>query len=379
MRILLVNWQDRTNPQAGGAEVHLHEIFGRVAAQGHEVRLLCSGYPGAPARDVVDGIAVHRVSSRYGFALAGRGAFRSLAADFRPDVAVEDVNKVPLNLPRVWHGPFVLLVPHLFGTTALAELGPALGAVVWLAERPMPRVYARSAVHAISDSTKQDLVARGFAPDRIRVILPGVDTERFRPDPGVPREADPTFLYVGRLKRYKQVETAIRALGVLAAGTSRGVHLWVAGTGDDRPRLERIAREAGVADSVHFLGYVSEEKKVELYRRAWAVVLPSLKEGWGITNIEAAACGTPAIAADNSALRESVREGETGFLVPTADVEAWGDALAKIAVDPGPLRERLSAGARAFGETFSWARTASLTLSHLDAVAAQWPRGQERS
>ncbi len=379
MRILLVNWQDRTNPQAGGAEVHLHEIFGRVAAQGHDVRLLCSGYPGAPARDVVDGIAVHRVSSRYGFALAGRGAFRSLAADFRPDVAVEDVNKVPLNLPRVWHGPFVLLVPHLFGTTALAELGPALGAVVWLAERPMPRVYARSAVHAISDSTKQDLVARGFAPDRIRVILPGVDTERFRPDPGVPREADPTFLYVGRLKRYKQVETAIRALGVLAAGTSRGVHLWVAGTGDDRPRLERIAREAGVADSVHFLGYVSEEKKVELYRRAWAVVLPSLKEGWGITNIEAAACGTPAIAADNSALRESVREGETGFLVPTADVEAWGDALAKIAVDPGPLRERLSAGARAFGETFSWARTASLTLSHLDAVAAQWPRGQERS
>ncbi len=378
MRILLVNWQDRTNPQAGGAEVHLHETFGRVAAGGgHEVHLLCSGYAGAPSRDVVDGLRVHRVSSRYGFALAGRRAFRALAAELAPDVVVEDVNKVPLNLPGVWGGPFVLLVPHLFGTTAIAELGAALGAVVWLAERPMPRVYARAAVQAISESTKRDLVARGFAPDRIRVILPGVDTERFHPDPAVPREPDPTFLYVGRLKRYKQVETAIRALGVLAAGTWGGVHLWVAGTGDDRPRLERIAREAGVADGVHFLGYVSEEKKVELYRRAWAVVLPSLKEGWGITNIEAAACGTPAVAADNSALRESVRDGVTGFLVPTGDVGAWTAALGRLAGDAG-LRDRLGAGARAFAETFSWARTASDTLSHLDAVAAGWPRGQER-
>jgi len=376
VRILLVNWQDRTNPQAGGAEAHLHEIFGRLAAQGHEVHLLCSGYAGAAARDLVDGIAVHRVSSRYGFALAGRRAFRALAAELAPDIVVEDVNKVPLNLPRAWPGPFVLLVPHLFGTTAIAELGPVLGAVVWLAERPMPRVYARAAVQAISESTKRDLVARGFAPERIHVILPGVDADRFAPDRAVPRHPAPAFLYVGRLKRYKQVDVAIRAVAALRRAQGSQAELWIAGSGDDRGRLEALAQAEGAGTAVRFLGYVSEEEKRSLYRRAWAVVLPSLKEGWGITNIEAAACGAPAVAADNSALRESVRDGATGFLVPTGDVGAWTAALGRLAGD-ATLQGRLGAGARAFAETFSWARTASDTLSHLDAVAARWPRGQE--
>ena len=374
MRILVVNWQDRTNPQAGGAEVHLHEIFGRLAAQGHEVHLLCSGYAGAATAVTVDGIAVHRVSSRYGFALAGRGAFRRLAAQLKPDVVVEDVNKVPLNLPSLWKGPFVLLVPHLFGTTAFRELPAPLAALVWAAERPMARVYARAGIHAISESTRDDLVARGFHREAVRVIYPGVDTRHFTPGAPAGRQAAPAFLYVGRLKRYKQVDTAIAALARL--GPASPARLWVAGTGDDRARLETLARRLGVADRTDFLGYVSEEQKIDLYRRAWAVVLPSLKEGWGITNLEAAGCGTPALAADNSALRESVRDDETGYLFPTGDAAALAGLMARLAADPA-WRDRLGRGARAFAETFSWERTAQQTESHLEAVVAGTPRGQE--
>jgi glycosyltransferase involved in cell wall biosynthesis len=125
---------------------------------------------------------------------------------------------------------------------------------------------------------------------------------------------------------------------------------------------------------VEFLGYVSEERKIELYRRAWAVVLPSLKEGWGITNLEAAACGTPALVADNSALRESVKDGETGYLFPTGDSAALGAAMARLE-DPA-LRARLGRAARAFAETFSWERTAMETESHLVA-AVKLARGPE--
>jgi glycosyltransferase involved in cell wall biosynthesis len=371
VRVLVVNWQDRTNPQAGGAEVHLHEIFGRLVARGHDVHLLCSGYAGAAAEDVVDGIRVHRVSSRYGFALRARGAFRHLATALKPDVVVEDVNKVPLDLTSLWRGPFVLLVPHLFGPTAFRELPAPLAALVWAAERPMARVYARAHVHAISASTKDDLVARGFRPAAIRVIYPGVDTTHFRPDSAVRREASPTFLYVGRLKRYKQVETAIAAV----ARTAPATRLWIAGTGDDRERLERTARVVGAAGVVEFLGHVSEERKLDLYRRAWAVVLPSLKEGWGITNLEAAACGTSALAADNSALRESLKDGETGYLFPTGDAGALAAMMQRLVADP-LLLARLSRGARAFAETFSWERTAQQTESHLDAARAA-PGGPE--
>lgn len=367
----MVNWQDRQNPQAGGAEVHLHEIFGRLAARGHEVHLLASGWQGAPAEVTLDGIQVHRVSTRYGFVFAARGAFRELAARLEPDVVVEDVNKVPLHLPAIWPGPFVLLVPHLFGTTAFRELPAPVAAAVWAAERPMPRVYRRAHVHAISNSTRDDLVARGFRPEAIEVIYPGVDSVTYAPSPLVQRTPVPTFLYVGRLKRYKQVDVAIRALALVRARMPEA-RLVVAGSGDDADRLRRVAEEAGVAGAVDFLGYVTEEQKLELYRRSWAVVLPSLKEGWGITNLEAAGCGTPAVAADNSALRESVHDGVTGYLVATGEPAALAQALGRIAGDPA-LLARLGEGARAFAASLSWERTAEHTETHLLAAVAASP------
>ena len=375
MKILLVNWRDRTNPQAGGAEVHLHEIFGRLAARGHEVHLLTSGYPGAAAEAALDGMAVHRVAGEYGFAARGRRAFARLARALGPDVVVEDVNKVPLYLPLVWRGPLVLLVPHLFGTTAFREVAWPVAVAVWAAERPMPAVYRRAAVHAISASTRDDLVARGFAPDRVRVIYPGVDAGRYAPAAGAVRAERARFLYVGRLKRYKAVETAIAAVARLRRSGVPDAELWIAGSGNDRPRLERMAAREG-GGGVTFLGRVSEERKLALYREAWAVVFPSPKEGWGITNLEAAGCGTPAVASDSPGLRESVRHGETGLLVPHGDAGAMAAALGQLARDAA-LRERLGRGARAFAESLSWERAARETEAHLEAALAAGPGGQE--
>jgi glycosyltransferase involved in cell wall biosynthesis len=372
VRILVVNWRDREHPEAGGAEIHLHEIFGRLAAGGHEVHLLASGWAGAARTATLDGIAVHRVSGQYGFAVTGRRAFAHLARTLRPDVVVEDVNKLPLYLPLLWRGPLVLLVPHLFGTTAFREVSWPVALVVWAAERPMPRVYRGVAVHAISRSTREDLVARGFAADAIRVIYPGVDAAHYTPDARVARAERPAFLYVGRLKRYKAVDTAIAAVAAVRRAECRDAELWIAGDGSDRGRLERAAAAQGEA-GVSFLGRVSEERKLALYRQAWAVVFPSPKEGWGITNLEAAACGTPAIASDSPGLRESVRDGETGLLVPHGDIAALARAMAAVALEPG-LRERLSRGARAFAESLSWERAARETEAHLEATAARGPR-----
>ena len=286
---------------------------------------------------------------------------------------VEDVNKVPLYLPLVWRGPLVLLVPHLFGTTAFREVAWPVALAVWAAERPMPAVYRRAAVHAISASTRDDLVARGFAAERIRVIYPGVDAAHYTPAPGGgARAARPSFLYVGRLKRYKAVETAIAAVAALRRGGVPDAELWIAGGGSDRARLERLAaREPG---GVTFLGRVSEEEKLARYRQAWAVVFPSPKEGWGITNLEAAGCGTPAVASDSPGLRESVRHGETGLLVPHGDAGAMAAALGELARDAA-LRERLGRGARAFAETLTWEHAARETEAQLETALAGVPRG----
>ncbi len=369
MRILLVNWNDRDNPHAGGAEIHLHELFGRLAGWGHQVDLIASGWPGAAPGGELDGIRVRRVGGRHSFALLARGAVRRALAERAPDVVVEDVNKLPLFLPTLTRLPFVAIVPHLFGTTAFAEASWPVAAVVWAAEQPVPRVYRRAVFHAISESTRDDLVQRGVPAERIEVICPGVDAAWYCPDVATPRAERPTFLYVGRLKRYKGVDIALRALGTVRR-TRPDVTLEIAGQGDDRARLEHMARAIGLGDAVRFLGFVPDEEKRRLLRRAWAVVFPSPKEGWGISNVEAAACGTPALASDSPGLRESVRHGVSGYLVPHGDADALAERMLALAADP-ELVARLGRAARAFAEGLSWEAAARATEAQLQRVIAQ--------
>jgi glycosyltransferase involved in cell wall biosynthesis len=368
VKILLVNWNDRDNPHAGGAEIHLHEIFGRLAAD-HTIDLLASGWPGAPPRADVGGLRVHRVGGRYSFAALGRPALRALLRRNGYDVVVEDINKLPLYVCGLTRLPVSVIVPHLFGTTAFREARWPVATLVWAAEWLIPRAYARARFHAISDSTRDDLVRRGIRPERIDVIYPGVDAGWYAPDPRAARAARPTFLYVGRLKRYKGVEIALRALAH-ARRRRADVELEVVGQGDDRARLERIARGLGVGGAARFLGFVSEEEKRRRLREAWALVFPSPKEGWGLSSVEAAACGTPVLASDSPGLRETVRHAETGFLVPHGDWRALADRMLALAGDPA-LVERLGRAARAFAEGLSWNRAARATEAHLHRVIAQ--------
>lgn len=363
MNILLVNWQDVRNPQAGGAEIHLFEVFSRLAARGHRVRLVCSGWPGGAAQEMVQGIEVHRTGGRHSFALKARGAVRRALAAEPPDVVCEDINKLPLFLAGMTRVPFYAIIPHLFGSTAFEEAAWPMAATVWLAEQPLPFAYRRAAFHAISESTRDDLVARGVDGHHIRVIHPGVDSVRYRPDPAVGRTADPTFVYVGRLKRYKKVDVAIRALA-LARKERPELRLDIAGGGDHLPELRQLAAHAGQADAVRFLGFVSEEEKLRMFRSAWANVFPSPKEGWGITVMEAAACGTPSIASDSPGLRDSVRAGTTGWLVPHGDAAALARQYLALAEDPA-LVQRFGAAARQHAERLTWDAAADQTGAQL--------------
>ena len=328
--------------------------------------LLCGGWPGAPARAELDGIAVHRVGTRYTFPFLARRHFRRALAATPWDVLVEDINKVPLATSHWGARRTVALVPHLFGSTAFQEAPLPLAAAVWLAERPLARLYRGVPFQAISESTAEDLAARGVPRDAVEVIYPGIDTVAYTPAAGT-RSPAPLFAYLGRLKRYKGVELILRAFARLARPEAR---LEIAGTGDHRPALERLANSLDLADRVRFLGFVSEEEKVALLRRAWGLCFTSPKEGWGITNLEAAACGTPVVASRSPGLRESVRDGATGFLVPHGDVPALAAAMDRLAASP-ELVASLGREGRRFAETFTWERAATQTASHLARIAAE--------
>lgn len=373
MQILVFNWLDRENPQAGGAEIHLHEIFGRLAGWGHAVTLLASGWPGAPARAEVDGMAVYRAGSRYTFSLAAPRTYASTLSRRPSDVVVEDLNKVPLFTPLWVRRPLVLLVHHLFGRVAFEEAPLPLAAATWLLERPVPRLYRRVPTIAVSESTRDDLARRGLPATRIEVIPNGVVLDFYTVDPGLPRFPEPTVLYLGRLKRYKRIDLLVRAAARLRAD-GVGVRVLIAGQGDHYEELVQLRDALGLGASVEFLGFVEEERKRELMRRSWVHVLTSTKEGWGITNVEAAACGTPTVASDSPGLRDSVIHGETGFLVPHGDVHALARRIGELVKDPG-LRDRMGAAARRFAERFSWDEAARRIENALARRLARTPVG----
>ena len=373
LRILVVNWLDRENPLAGGAETHLHEVFGRLAARGHDVTALVSGWAGSAPRASLDGIRVHRSGRRYTFSLTAPRYFRRHLADERFDVVVEDLNKIPLFTPR-WSRELgggrtrvVVLVHHLFGRSAFQAAPLPVALVTWLLERSVPGAFRSIPVIAVSESTKLDLVARGMDQDRIRVVPNGIDLDFFSPA-AERRTERPTLLFLGRLRKYKRVDLIVSAVGRLVA-QGIDVELEIGGDGDERASLERQIQELGLQSRVRLLGFIPEADKRDRLRRACIHVLTSSKEGWGISNLEAAACGTPSVASDAPGLRESVLDGETGLLVPHGDVEALTAALGRLIRDEA-TRERLGRRARAFAERFSWEASADGVESVLREVVA---------
>ena len=366
MRILVLNWLDHENPQAGGAELHLREIFSRIIARGHSVDLLCSSWVNAAQRVNLEGIEVHRVGTRQTFPFVARGYYSTRLAANNYDVVIEDLNKVPLYTPLWGVQRLVALVHHLFGSTVFREAPLPLAAAVWLSERPLGALYRAVPFQAVSVSTADDLVARGIPRGSIRVIYNGVDSARLTPDPAE-RSPTPLFVYLGRLKKYKRVDVVIRAFAGLNVP---GATLEIAGTGDYRAQLEGLVKSLDLNDRVKFLGFIPEDDKLHLLRRAWASTLASPKEGWGISNLEAAACATPVIAANSPGIRESVIDGQTGFLVPQDDPEAMTAAMRGIVESP-ELVSSLGAAGRRYAETFTWDRAANDTLAHLEHVVAR--------
>ncbi len=370
MRILAVNWRDIRDPLGGGAEIHLHEILKRVAAAGHEVELVAASYPGARDEEVVDGVLVRR---RGHWAVANfelPRLVRRLLRARRYDLIVEDINKIPFYTPLYRRGvPVVAVVPHLFGSTVFREANPLVASYVWAAERLIPAVYRDVDFEVISPSTRDDLVRRGIPADRVRVVYCGMEHERFvLPDPPSPGD-DPLIVSWSRLRRYKSVDVALRAFARIRE-RKPSARLLVMGRGPDELRLRRLADRLGLAASVDFTGHMVWEDLVRTLHRAHVFLNPSPKEGWGLTVIEANECGVPVVASDRPGLRDSVRDGETGLLVPYGDDAAMAAAALELLDDPG-RRTRMGAAAREWAHTFSWDRCAEESLAIFTAAAAR--------
>ena len=357
MQILAINWQDLSNPRAGGAEIHFHEIFKRIVQKGHKVTLLCSHYTGAKEYEEIDGIKIIRRGSWFVFNFSAFWEIKKILKQEKWDLVIEDINKLPF-YSHFWHNlPLLVIVHHFFDKAIFREVNPIFGTYVFLSERSVPWLYRNKRFLAVSESTKEELLKRGIPKERIKVIYCGIDHQVFRVNSDLKKDPIPTILYLGRLKKYKSVDLLIKALPLVLDKVPEA-RLVIVGEGDYKTELQNLARDLGLQDKIVFTGFVDSQTKVEWLHRAWVTVYPSIKEGWGLTNIEANACGTPAIASDVPGLRESVLPGKTGFLFKYGDVENLADRIIKITTD-NELRDKFSKEGILWAGNFSWDKVAS--------------------
>jgi len=368
MNILVLNWRDMKHPEAGGAEVHFQEIFKRLVMNGHTVTLLATKFSGAAREDRQDDIRVLRWGHTYTFNWEAPFLIRRLLREQRFDCIVDDVNKIPFFTPR-WFPklPVCAFFHHLFGKTVF-DLAPyPLAVYVRFLEKRSSWGYRDVPTCTVSKSTRADLVAHGFREENIQIIENSVDTDQYAPSERPDAKDEATLFFAGRLKRYKNVALVIEALPDLIPNHP-SIRLVVAGAGDDQQHLVARARDMNVDDRVEFVGFVSEEKKIELLQGATLFVNPSHKEGWGITNIEANACGTAVVANDAPGLRDSVQHDKTGLIYKENDKDDLVRCIDFLLNDRGK-RDSLEAQGRQWALSFSWDSSAQRVEQWLAQVA----------
>jgi glycosyltransferase involved in cell wall biosynthesis len=352
MNILVLNWRDMSHPEAGGAEVHFQELFSRFAKNGHTVILLTTRFKGCAPQITQDGIIVYRWGHTYLFNWEAPFLVRRVMKRHAVDCIIDDVNKLPFFTPAWFPNiPCGVIFHHLFGSTVFSLAFYPLALYVLCMERMSVWAYKKTPCCTVSQSTARELVESGLSRESITIIENSVDTNRYSPDPSVRKEKN-LLMYAGRLKKYKNVELVLDAVKAMN-GSGRRIRLMIAGAGDDEKDLRLQARRLCIEQSVEFCGYVDETEKISLYRRASVFVNPSRKEGWGITNIEAGACGTAVVANDVPGLRDSVKNGETGLLYRQNDVTDCIRCITEI-LDNDALREKYETGGRKWALGFSW-------------------------
>jgi glycosyltransferase involved in cell wall biosynthesis len=356
-----MNWRDSKNPVAGGAELVTHEIAKRWVQWGNEVRLITSKYPSATSEELTNGVSVTRVGGKY--TVYPASAYRFLKQySHSYDVVIDQINSIPFMTPLYCRTSIVPLVFQLTRDIYYKQLPKLVSSFAVRLEPLMFKPYLSRLTLVLSKSTKDDLVSVGFRPDRIFVCPPGVDHESFTVGRKTPY---PSILFLNRFAKYKNPDHLILAFKELL-DTFPDCRLTLAGGrgGNDVLALSKLIHRLDIDRFVDILPFVGGTTKIKLLQESWVHVLPSLREGWGISILEAAACGTPTVGYDVPGVRDAVRHMQTGLLVPEVSAHSLGKAIINILQDE-ELKGSLSEGALKWASNFTWDSTAKAAMKVL--------------
>jgi glycosyltransferase involved in cell wall biosynthesis/O-antigen/teichoic acid export membrane protein len=354
LRILIFNWRDMRHRWAGGAEVYIQEIAKRWVKDGNSVTIFCGNDGHSPRYQVIDGVQIVR---RGGFFTVYIWAFLYYALKFRGkfDFVVDSENGIPFLTPLYVRKPVFLLIHHVHQEVFRKHLPFVLSFIASVIEgKIMPMLYKNNTVITVSESSKMEIERLGFLNSHdIHVVHPGIENKIFS---RIAKTETPTVVYLGRIKPYKNLDILIQAFSSVVSFVPNA-KLLIAGDGESKHSIVKLVDSLGLNNHVVFMGKVSDEEKIRLLGSSWVAVQPSQVEGWGITVIEANACGTPVIASYVNGLKDSIVDGKTGILVRPGNEERFAEAILSV-VTYSKLRTGLSHEAYIWSQNFSWDKSA---------------------
>jgi glycosyltransferase involved in cell wall biosynthesis len=389
-RVAVLNWRDPWHSQAGGSERYAWHCASALHDAGAIVEFVTARDDHQGQGEVRDGIRLRRGGRQYSFylyawwhlltrRLSGRGY----------DVVIDTEAGIPAFSPIVVarRTPVVLVVHHVHQDQFGTYLPPHLAMLARFMEgRLMPLFYRGVTTFAVSESTRQEMVGKLGWNRPVQIVHNGADTP---PTTTTSRSAD-RLVVLSRLTTHKRIDLVIRAVAHLAAERP-ALRLDIVGKGVDQDRLRGLVSDLGLEDKVTLHGFLSEHDKHEVVGSAALHVCASDIEGWGQVVIEAAALGVPTLARDVPGLRDSIRDGETGWLVRTSgqtDEEVLGaivngirDGLSEL--DEPSTQAEIAERCRTWADKFSWSamhqQVVTTVATELESSRSTWHRSPQRS
>ncbi|QGK68620.1 glycosyltransferase [Allosaccharopolyspora coralli] len=351
-------------PDVNGAAVFAQRLARGLAAHGHEVHVVCHSPTSFSTQESADGITVHRVGS---YATGVHGTIRMMSPwkasreagrlldEIRPDVVhVQShfyITRGLVNAARA-RGIGLIATNHfmpenLFGYLKVPRMLQGLATkLLW---SNLVRHYSKAEIVTAPTPRAVNLLQENGFAKRAMALSCGIDVQRYATPARRYRAQHPdretrNVLFVGRLDEEKHIDDLLRATAVLRETVP--LRLEIVGEGSRRAAFEQLADELGIADLVHFAGFVSDDELLDAYARADLFVMPSIAELQSIATLEAMSAGTPVVLANAMALPHLVHEGENGVLYPPRDVHALARAMGEILRDRTVIERMGVAGER---------------------------------
>lgn len=357
MEILILNWKDIKNPEAGGAEIIAFEFARRLVNEGHKVTFFSRAFKNCLKEEIINGVKIIRRGNKFSVYFRAYLYYRSLKT--KPEKVIDMINTI------CWQTPLyvdkkrrIAYVNQLAKEVLFYEFFFPLSFIAYFLEKFEYFPYGNTKFLCYSESTREDLISFGIKENNISTFPLGVDHSRYYKTEK--KSKDPLFIFVARLVKMKRADLCIKAMKKVISQYPKA-SLYILGNGQEERRLESLVYRENLTKNIKFINknnfFINKsikDLKVESMQKSWALLLPSVKEGWGMVVTEAAACGTPAIVSNVTGLRDSVMDGKTGIVLsrnPSPD--ELSNTMIKI-IEDSALRRKISQEAYKFSQNLNW-------------------------